>query len=256
MPKPIKKRVKKRNVAEREVISLYEKFVDYYLENKKTVYIGAALAVLFIAIVTGLFFYNKKLTKQASTLQYEGYKLYHNLYQEDGKKVNEDALKKALEKFQEAYDKKTSPISLLYIANTQFALGQDKAALKTLEQFTKKYSGNKDLLPLAYYKIAAIQMKEGRKEEALKTLDTLYNLKTSPFLKDVALHDSASILEGMGRKKEALKKYEQLAKDYPQSPYSQLAVTEVKKETEKKMKDNKNNKDNKANKGTTKKKKP
>ncbi|VAX33992.1 hypothetical protein MNBD_NITROSPIRAE03-86, partial [hydrothermal vent metagenome] len=45
-------------------------------------------------------------------------------------------------------------------------------------------------------------------------------------------------------------------KDYPRSPYSQLAVTEVKKETEKKMKDNKNNKDNKADKGTTKKKKP
>ncbi|NOY40098.1 MAG: tetratricopeptide repeat protein [Nitrospirae bacterium] len=255
MPKPIKKRVQKTNVAEREVISLYEKFADYYLENKKTVYLGAALAVLFIAIVTGLLIYNKKITEQAATLQYEGYKLYHNLYQEDDKKTDEVVLKKALEKFQEAYDKKKSPITLLYIANTQFALGlgENEEALKTLEKFTKKYSGNKELLPLAYYKIAAIQMKEGRKEEALKTLDTLYNLKTSPFLKDVALHDSASILEKMGRKEEALKKYEQLAKEYPQSPYYQLAITEVKKEAEEKMKDNENNKDNKK---TTKKEKP
>ncbi|MEC4684884.1 MAG: tetratricopeptide repeat protein [Nitrospirota bacterium] len=252
MPKPIKKRVQKRSVGEREVISLYEKALDYYLENKKTVYLGAALTVLFITIVTGLLFYNKKLTEQAATLQYEGYKLYHNLYQEDGKKADEAVLKKALEKFQEAYDKKKSPITLLYIANTQFALAQNEDALKTLEQFTKKYSGNKDLLPLAYYKIAAIQMKEGRKEEALKTLDTLYNLKTSPFLKDVALHDSASILEKMGRKEEALKKYEQLAKDYPQSPYYHLAVSEVEKEAEKKMKDN----DNKDNKKTTKEEKP
>ncbi len=253
MPKPIKKRVQKRNIGEREVISLYEKALDYYLENKKTVYLGAALTVLFITIVTGLLIYNKKITEQAATLQYEGYKLYHNLYQEDDKKTDEVVLKKALEKFQEAYDKKKSPITLLYIANTQFALGQNEEALKTLEQFTKKYSGNKDLLPLAYYKIAAIQMKEGKKEEALKTLDTLYNLKTSPFLKDVALHDSASILEKMGRKEEALKKYEQLAKEYPQSPYYQLAVSEVEKEAEKKMKDNKNSKDNNE---TTKKEKP
>ncbi len=253
MPKPIKKRVQKRNIGEREVISLYEKFVDYYFENKKTVYLGAALAVLFIAIVTGLIFYNKKLTEQAATLQYEGYKLYHNLYQEDGKKADEAVLKKALEKFREAYDKKKSPITLLYIANTQFALGQDEEALKTLNKFIKKYSGNKDLLPLAYYKIAAIQMKEGRKEEALKTLDTLYNLKASPFLKDIALHDSASILEKMGRKEEALKKYELLAKEYPQSPYYQLAVSKVEKEAEKKMKDNKDSKDNRK---TTKEKQP
>jgi len=234
MPKPIKKRVQKKGIAEREVISLYEKFVDYYLENKKTVYIGAALAVLFIAIVTGIVFYNRNLAEKAETLQYEGYKLYHNLYQEGAGKADEATLKRALEKFQEAYDKKSSPITLLYIANTQFALGRNQEALKTLKEFTKKYSGNEELLPLAYYKIAAIQIKEGRKEEALKTLDTLYNLKTTPFLKDAALNESARLLEKMGRKGEALGKYKKIIEDYPQSPYYQAALAKVKEEEKKK----------------------
>ncbi|HEB75674.1 MAG TPA: tetratricopeptide repeat protein [Nitrospirae bacterium] len=234
MPKPIKKRVHKKGIDERDVMSLYERLIDYYLENKKAVYRWAAIAVLLIAAAAAVVFYNRSLSEQAESLQYEGYKLYHNLYQGEEKKADEETLKEALARFEAAYQKKSSPITLLYIANTQFALGRNEEALKTLDEFTRKYPRNEELLPLAYYKIAAIQAKEGRREEALKTLDTLYGLKASPFLKDVALYESAALLEKMGRKEEALKRYEELVEKHPGSPYYQAALAKVKEEEKKK----------------------
>ncbi|NOZ25015.1 MAG: tetratricopeptide repeat protein [Nitrospirae bacterium] len=228
MPKPIKKRIQKKSISEREVMTLYEKLVDYYLENKKTVYTWIAVAVLFIAVVSGIAYYNRTLAEQAESLQYEGYKLYHGLYQNDDKKTDEETLRAALEKFRAAYDKKSSPITLLYIANTQFALGQYEEARKTLNEFIEKYPRNEELLPLAYYKLATVQIEEGKREEALKTLDSLYSLKTSPFLKDVALNESARLLEEMGKKEEALKRYEKIVEDHPTSPYYQDALAKVK----------------------------
>jgi predicted negative regulator of RcsB-dependent stress response len=228
MPKPIKKRVQKKVIDEKEVITYYEKVKNYYDGNKRFVHIISIAVLLVLALITGLFYYNRQLTRQSIALEYEGYRLYHNLYQK-GSKEETDSLRSALEKFQRAYRKKGSPQSLLYIANTQFRLGLNKEALETLRKFTEEFRENRDLLPVAYYKIATIQMITGRKEDALKTLDTLYNLKTSPFLKDLSLYESARILEELNRKEDAAKMYELLLKNYPESPYTRTLVAELKK---------------------------
>ncbi len=233
MPKPIKKRVQKKDITDIEVGSVYERLTYFYYENRKNVHLGAALAVLLILLVTAGVLYGRKVRAQAEDLQYEGYRLYYGLYSTPGEKDGEETLKKALEKFRQSYEKKSSPVTLFYVASTQLKLGRNDEALKTLEEFTRKYPRNKDLLPLAYYKIAMIQIREGKKEEALKTLESLYSLKTSPYLKDLALYTSARLLGERGEKEAALKKYEELVSDYPDSPYYQAALAEVKKEEKK-----------------------
>ena len=46
-------------------------------------------------------------------------------------------------------------------------------ALKALDEFTKRFIREETLIPLAYQKIVALQLKKGNKEEALKTLDRI-----------------------------------------------------------------------------------
>jgi predicted negative regulator of RcsB-dependent stress response len=85
---------------------------------------------------------------------------------------------------------------------------------------------------MAYRQLASVQLKMGNKPEALKTLDTLYRTDGEIF-KDLALIESARILEGDGKKDEATAKYKELTEKYKSSPFAdeakaKLGVTEKK----------------------------
>lgn len=226
MPKPIKKRVQKRQITEKDVTTAFEICIEYYRQNSRFVHLIVIGVLVIMVVAASFFYYNKSRTEAAARLQYEGYKLYHRLYQ-PVEMNEEEALRGALEKFQGAYDKKAAPVSLLYIANTQYRLGMAADALKSLNEFTEKYSGHSELLPIAYYRIAAIQLRHGSKGDALNTLETLYNLKSSPFFKDIALFEAAGIMEETGRKEEAMKRYKLLKENYPESPYAKAALTKL-----------------------------
>jgi predicted negative regulator of RcsB-dependent stress response len=231
MPKPIKKRIQKKVTSEEQVVSAYERCRDYYERNKKFVHLAAAVLLVVFLGVTFLVYYQISISKQASALEYEGYKLYHGLYQTFDAD-DEETLNKALSTFQKALDKKSSSTRLLYIAYTQEKLGRTEEALQTLSRFVKKYSEERDLLPAAYYKLSMLQLKLGRKEDALTTLDTLYRLKGTPYLKDLALFEAAKTLEGMEKINEADQKYRLLTELYPESPYYTVALTKIEKKEE------------------------
>ncbi len=228
MPKPIKKRVRKKGVTEEEVLSLFEIFINYYNNNKRFVHLLLAGFISLIVIIALGIFYMKSRAKEAVALEYEGYKLYQKLY-EAADRPEAEVLQEAIDKLQKAYKKKASPTSLFYIAQIQIKQGKKDEALKTLQKFTKKFSDNKDLLPLAYYRIAMLQLEEGKKDEALKTLDTMYNL-ASPYFKDLALYEAARILESMGKKEEAERKYGLIVQKFPTSPFASVAKAKTKKE--------------------------
>ena len=133
--------------------------------------------------------------------------------------------------FKKAYDSRKSPSSLFYIAACYSELGNYEEAIKTLKDFTGRYSGNEMYAPLAYQKLASAYIMKGDLQEAQKTLATLYNLK-GDILKDFALMESAKILEKEGKPDEAKLKYEELAKKFPNSPFNEEIKTKlgVKKE--------------------------
>ena len=65
-------------------------------------------------------------------------------------------------------------------------------------------------------------MKKGDRDTALNLLDTIYHYKTGAF-KDLALIESARILESMGKTAESEKKYEEITKNFPESPFLEEA---------------------------------
>ncbi|RMG71281.1 MAG: hypothetical protein D6710_06250, partial [Nitrospirae bacterium] len=172
MPKPIKKRVTKKVDAEKEVRTIYEIALNYYRENKRFVHllVFAVVIVFLLSFIT--FSYIRSKSEKAHELTYEGYKIYSGLY---GKKADNKALEDALKRFKEAYEKESSAETLYYIALTEYKLGKLSDALKDLDSLISKFKKDEEILPLAYLKKATILLKQDKKDEALKTLDALFN---------------------------------------------------------------------------------
>ncbi len=75
------------------------------------------------------------------------------------------------------------------------------------------------MLPLVYQKLASAYIKVGKDDEALETLDTLSKFKGGIF-RDTALILEARMYEAAGKHEDAVKKYSELVKDFPFSPWS------------------------------------
>ncbi|MCL5023923.1 MAG: tetratricopeptide repeat protein [Nitrospirae bacterium] len=225
MPKAIKKKAAKPVKTEegmRNVIQGAREFVG----EKRRVLLPAVVALVVIIIgAAGFLLYRANMKSRAATLEYEGYKIYYGLYQKQPLQKAEQ-YRKALEKFQKAYDAVKSPYSLFYVASCYYEMDRYDDALKTLKELNQRFPDDERFVPLSYYKMAVIDLKKGDKEAAMKVLDTLYNYRTGS-LKDLALLESGRVLDSMGKKEDALKKYEELTKNFPDSPFIDEAKARI-----------------------------
>ena len=162
---------------------------------------------------------------EAIELRQEAYLIYHGL-DKTGQTSGDKKYQEALEKFQESFAARKSPIVLLYIAACYDQLGKYNEAVETLQKFTDKYSHENKLLPLAYQKMASVYLKQGKLNDALGTLNTLSS-QEGDIYKDLALMESGKVLEKMGRLEEAQKKYQELSSKYPTSPFIEEARSKL-----------------------------
>lgn len=221
MPKAIKKKVSRKSVE----VGVEDRLADIkemYGKRQKQIAMYGITSLLAISVVAGGFIYRNAMDKKAQQLAYEGYKMYTG----DAKLPDQERFQKALDLFQKSYSTKKSAATLLYIANSYYEMARYDDALKSLDEIITNYPSAKEILPLAYRKKAAVQLKKGNKEEALKTLDQLSKL-SSAIYRDVALMESARILEGEGKKEEAIKKYKELTEQLKDSPFVEEAKSRM-----------------------------
>lgn len=218
MPKAIKKRIPRKTAStETEVQEKLSSIKDTLRERQSTA-MKIIIGTLFVIIaLVSVLVYSYTSQKKAKLLEYEAYKIYYGSpqMQSAGKR---DQYKKALDTFKKAYDTRKSPRSLFYIAACYYELGQYDDVLRTLKDFAGRYSGDEQFIALAYQKMATTYVKKGDMNEAKKTLDTLYNLKGDIY-KDLALMEYAGLLEKEGKPDEAKKKYEEITRKFPNSPF-------------------------------------
>jgi len=226
MPKAIKKRTEKKALdTEAEVKERLSSLQDTLRERKKTALQIVAGVLVIIIAVTGFFLYSSSAKKKAKDYEYQAYKIFNSITpMQNGN--SGDRYKKALEMYQKAYDTRNSPVSLYYIASCYYELGKYDDAVKTLKDFTQKYSGEQKLIPLVYQKMAMVYIRKGDVKDALNVLDTLYKLPGDIF-KDIALMETGKLLERQGKADEAKKKYEELLKKFPDSPFKDEAAAKI-----------------------------
>jgi tetratricopeptide (TPR) repeat protein len=226
MPKLIKKRTSKKVAGtETEVKEKLASLKDTIQERRKTVLRYGTIILIVLIAIPAFLFYDYTSKKKAKALEYEAYKIYQNIYQTQPL-TTEERFKKALDIFKKSYETRKTPSVLLYIAGCYYELGNYDEAIRTLKEFIQKYRGEEDLIPLAYEKLAMSYERKGDTKEALKTLESLYNLNGDIY-KDLALIDSAKLLEKEGKTDEAMKKYKELSEKFPNSPFSDEAKAKL-----------------------------
>lgn len=231
MPKAIKKRVSKPEVkAEESVRSIVSFAADRIASHYKAVAVMAAAA--FVVAVGAVVFYMVMGSgeRKAREAFYDGYRLYYGLY-DAGAIAQGERLERALESFEKSYRARPTPQALMYSANAKYALGRHSEALASLEELLSRFPADDVYAPLALYKAAMIKVKLGKPEEALGYLERLYSSGAKTY-RDIALAESAGILDGLGRAEEARAKYEAVLKEFPDSPFAEEAKFRLKKKDE------------------------
>lgn len=217
MPKAIKRKVIKPAGTEDNVKDVLEHTREAMKRRRNTVVSVSTVLIVVLLAVSGVFFYRSNMKSKAEKLEYEAYKLYYGLHQKQPL-PKQQQYQKALEVFKSAYEARKSPLPLFYMANANYDLGNYDEALRALKELNERFPDDEHYVPLAYYKIALIHLKKGDKEGALNSLNVIYNYKTGSF-KDLALIESARILESLGKTDDARKRYEELTRDFPTSPF-------------------------------------
>jgi predicted negative regulator of RcsB-dependent stress response len=227
MPKIIKKRTEK-DVRRDENMNETVTDIRQRLKKNQRMLVRALTAfIVLLVIVIGFIVYNTASKNKALEAELEGYKLFYGDLQAQLMPPAE-RYKKALEMFKKSYASKKRPHVLLYIANSNYELGNYDEAIKTLRELNSQYSDPK-ILSLSYYKMAMSYAKKGDNDNAVASFKSLLSIKDGS-LQDMALFESARILEAHGKSEEAKARYKELADKFPKS----VLVTEAKIKLEKK----------------------
>ena len=225
MPKAIKKKVAKQAKTEEGMRNIMSRFREVIAERQRVVLSVCITLVILCLAVTGIFMYRSNAKERAEALEYEGYKLYYGMFDKQPRQ-QEGRYQAALEKFKNSYELRRSPYALFYVASCNYEMGKYDEALKALKELNESFPDDERFVPLTYYKMAVINLRKGDREAALALLNTLSNYKTASF-KDLALMESGRILESMGKADEAARKYEEVTKNFPGSPFVEEAQTKL-----------------------------
>lgn len=210
MPKPIKKKVVKKTKPEEDLkVEVGELKVRIMEKIRKFKFLIAGIGIL-LSVIAGIMIFTIHANSKASKLFYEGYRALYGSAQEI-------TYTKGVEALKESYRLKPDPLTLLYIADGYYKMGSLDEALKSLEEFKKKYGNNRYLMPLCYQRLGMVYKKKGFQDEAIKVYDELYNKGFT--LRDLGLYEAARLLTESKRQEEASKRIETLKKEFPNSPY-------------------------------------
>ncbi|MBI4698031.1 MAG: tetratricopeptide repeat protein [Nitrospirae bacterium] len=219
MPKVIKKKiVKKVKLQEEEVKSAAMRSLDLIKERKKTAVYVLAGFVIAVVLIAGLMFYFSSAESKARTLAKEANDYYYNINLKTPMPETE-RWKKSLDLFQRSIASKATPSAQYYLGNCYANLGDHDNAVKAYLTFLDKYKSAREIMPLVYQKLAVSYIRLGKGDDAIKTLNKLAEFENGIF-KDTAMVLTARYYDTTGKQEEALKKYKEIVKDYPSSPWS------------------------------------
>ena len=225
MPKIIKKRTVRAEMKEEDVMDTLTRLSEQAGERKKQIAIVAVAVLVVILIATGLHLFKKNTAQRAGMLEAEAYSLIMN-NKDYASMTDSERLEKALEGFKAANSTSGTAFRQYFIAVTLYELGRYEEAIAELDALMTGYSGNKVFIPTAKMKKAMTYKKMGNMDKALATLQEISLLGGST-LKDVAIIETAEILESQDKREEAKDYYSLLLREHPNSRFAPLASSRV-----------------------------
>ncbi len=212
------------------MVSGLEHWVVGLQAYRRPLLVGFALLVVAAGIVGGVLWYDAQTAGKAQDLEREATLHYFTRPTDDPKKADAN-LKEAIalyKKVVEEYPRTpTAPLALFNLGNASLQANELDAAIEAYKRFVVMYGSNVSLLGLVHQKLGYAYLLKGDRDQAAKAYSTVLEIPGS-LNRDHALYELARLEESQSRPEGALAHYQDLMKNYPNSPFSNEAAIRLK----------------------------
>lgn len=215
---------------EAHLISGVDRFLHVLQEQRRALLVGVGVLLVAGAVVAGVIWYDYQSTLKARELDQEATLHYLNRPADDPKKSQEQ-LTQAINLYQQVIDQyprsPVAPVALFHLGNAQVLANQVDAGIETYKRFMLLYSSNTSLLGLVQQRLAYAYLAKGDRDQAVKAFTGILDIPGA-LNKDHVLFELAKIEESQSRLEGAIAHYQDLMKNYPNSPFTSEAAVRVK----------------------------
>ena len=226
----IKVPAKTLQVDEAHFLSGLEHQLHRLQEYRRPLLVGLAVLLLAAAAVGGVFWMDRQASQKAQELEREATNLLAARSTGDPKNAD-NLLKQAIAKYHEVVEQyprtATAPLAMFHLGNAQVQANDVAAAIETYQRFLLLYGGNPALAGLVQQRLAYSYLLKGDREQAAKAFAAIVE-SPGALLKDQALFELARLEESQSRPEGALAHYQELIKNYPNSPFTSEATIRTK----------------------------
>lgn len=201
------------------------------LQNyRRPLLVGLGVLVLAAAVVGGVFYVDRQAAQKAQGLEREAMRFLTAPSASDPQKADH-ALKEAITRYRQVVDQyprtPTAPLALYHLGNTLVQANDLSAAIEAYQRFLAFYGSNPSMVGLVQQRLAYVYLLKGERDQAVKALTAI--LETPGTLnRDQAMFELARLEESQSRPEGALAHYQELIKNYPNSPFTSEATIRTK----------------------------
>src|SRR5262245_25000305 len=221
----IKVPAKTLQVDEAHFFSGLEQALVRLQDYRKPLLVGLFVLLLAAGVVGGVFWYDRQASQKAQEMEREATRLF--MMRPADPQKSDALLKQAIEKYRQVVDQyprtPAAQLALFHLGNALVQSNDLPAAIEAYQRFITLYGSNPSLVPLAQQRLAYTYLLKGDRDQAAKVFTNIVE-NPGALNKDQALFELARLEETQSRPEGALAHYQELIKNYPNSPYTSEAT--------------------------------
>lgn len=215
---------------EAHLLTGVDRFLHVLQEQRRAVLAGLGVVLVAGAVVAGVMWYDYQSTLKARELDQEATLHYLSRPADDPKKSHEQ-LAQAITLYKQVVEQyprsPAAPLALFHLGNAQVLANEVDAGIESYKRFMLLYGSNTSLLGLVQQRLAYAYLAKGDRDQAVKAFTGILEVPGA-LNKDHVLFELAKIEESQSRPEGALAHYQDLMKNYPNSPFTSEAAVRVK----------------------------
>ena len=217
-------------VDEAHMLSGLEHQLHRLQDYRRPLLVGLGVLVLAAGVVGGVFWVDRQASQKAQELEREATNFLMARPANDPAKA-ESLLKQAITQYRQVIDQyprtASAPLALFHLGNAQVQANDLPGAIETYQRFLLLYGSNASLAELAQQRLAYTYLLKGDRDQAAKAFTAIVNSQGA-LNKDQALFELARLEESQSRPEGAVAHYQELLKNFPNSPYASEATIRTK----------------------------
>lgn len=218
------------SLDEAHLLTGVDRFLHVLQEQRRAVLAGLGVVLVAGAVVAGVMWYDYQSTLKARELDQEATLHYLNRPADDPKKSQEQ-LSQAITLYKQVVEQyprtPVAPLALFHLGNAQVLANDVDAGIESYKRFMLLYGSHTSLLGLVQQRMAYAYLAKGDLDQAVKAFTGILDIPGA-LNKDHVLFELAKIEESQSRPEGALAHYQDLMKNYPNSPFTSEAAVRVK----------------------------